>query len=123
MKAEIAITKADRLSAVGPAALHWQVILSVTLEGQPTYRGAVAARQESPSNFRVEPIVGNDLPDWLPPGILRERVHWYVLNQLSSAVQKPDGTLSETLAVEFSIVEQFEVYEDSWSYKGMRILS
>ncbi len=124
MKVEIRITRASRRSSTGPRAVHWQIALSATKEGQTPYAGFVGAWQKSPDNFRIElPIVPNDLPAWLPADIVCERVHWYILTQLSDAIEQPDGTLSDALTVEPAIVEDFEVFSEAWNHLGMRQLT
>ncbi|MCC6348860.1 MAG: hypothetical protein IT347_04605 [Candidatus Eisenbacteria bacterium] len=124
MKVEIRITDARRQDSTGPRALYWQVSFNAVKEGETPYAGLAAAWQRTRDDFGVaHPILPNDLPHWLPPDIVAERVHWYVLNQLSSAIEQPDGTLSDALKVVSPIVDEFEVIGEVWNYLGMRVLS
>lgn len=121
MKGQIKILEAKRRSAAGPAATHSQVSVTVSLEGRQLYAVPVGVVQRALDDLNHNSIVlPVDLPDWMPPEHLEERVHWYFFNKVRDAMEPPDGQRRYLRTVPVAIVDAFEVTNDAWEYLGVR---
>ena len=119
MKAQIHLGGATRTAVSGPEAYHWQVRFSARLGDDLECAGSVGVTGlDEHSDARIAVVVlPNDLPDWLPPEELGERVHWFGVQQLAPTLREPS---EPPLSVDDLVIEEFEVAEGQWEYLGMR---